>query len=499
MPITIPGKSGKYYGKAFKSSEALSQTVDEVLKPHENEATFVAIKTKGDIGQIKELGQQIFNEALNARDIKAEMKMLRDIHGATVNTVSKVIKNPNKKKPSGPEVNNARDVIDIAKEKAAKYVESPYKAIQYNNDQRLVINTFINYLQAKYPECKDVFEQARYDQKNASAYNLVNRKTKKDLINKMEMDAMKVINGRLASELANIKAIENKHPELKDISNPMYTYVNGLKLTDPNNIGKPLSMDAATAMAPKQFWSKITQTESKLNVTPAMMKDPQYLKAEAYSQFFSGKDMNSIIALNLADPSSAELTRQLTEMASNYHKKGLKKKMVKMRKEYKEFMKKAEVQAVNEILKKAVKLGNTKNSWLGASREKAYDDLVKSHSDLFLNKNSAGHSKFQIVAANLISYEAAFTALREMTTLGTKNVAADKLKQDRLHIVDDLKKKSLNGEIYNEFIGKLESAKPTATASSIFFLDFSYSSCSAFERLDMLSVFVLSSRSLICE
>jgi hypothetical protein len=466
MPITIPAKSNKYYKKALKSSDTLVQTVDQVLKPHENEAAFVTIKTKDDVGQIKGLGQQIFGEVLNAQGIKSEMKRLRELHGA-VEKISYVNKNPNQKKYSATEINDAHNVFDMSKERADNYVKPQYRASQYAGDPYLMINTYIDYLQSKYGKEKDVFEQARYDQKNASTYHLVDPDPTKDLINKMEMDAMKGINSRLAAEVANIKTIENKRTEFKDVSNSMYTYVNGLKLTDPKNIGKPLTMDKATAMAPKEFWSKVTQIESKINVTPAMLKDPQYLKAEAYSQFFSGNDMNSIIALNLADPSAAELTRQLTEMASNYHIKGLKKKMVKMRKEYKEFLKKAEVQAVKEILEKAVKLGSTKNSWLGASREKAYDDLVKSHSDLFLNKNSAGHSKFQIVAANLISYEAAFTALREMTTLGTKNVAADKLKQDRLHIVDDLKKKSLNGEIYNEFIGKLESAKPTATASNL--------------------------------
>ena len=470
MPITIAAKSHKYYNKALINSANLAQTVEQVLKPHDNEPAYTALKMEEAAGQIKGLGQQVFGEAIDARGIKSETEKLRELYTAA-EKISSINKNPSQKKYSATEINaakkeinDARDVLDIAKDTASKYVKPQYSARQYNNDPYLVINTYIDYLQAKYGKEKDVFEQARYDQKNAANYHLVDKDPSKDLINKMEADAMKEINNRLASKVGSIKTLENKYDEFKGVSDFLYTYIKGLNLTDSKGIGVPLSMDRTTAEAPKKFWSKVNEVESKLNVTEAMKKNPDYLKAEAYSQFFSGDQMNSMIAASLADPNSAELTRQLTDMASNYHVKGLKKKMVRMRKEYKEFLKDSDVQAVAEILKTAVKLGSTKNSWFGAAREKEYDALVKRNADLFLKKDSKGYTEFQKIAASIITYGAAFGALREMTTLGTKNVAADKLKKDRLEIVNKMKESALKGEIYNEYISELEFVKASAKA-----------------------------------
>ncbi|MEM0154491.1 MAG: hypothetical protein QW814_01500 [Methanothrix sp.] len=450
MPITIPAKTAKYDEKASITSEKLSKTVKEVLQPHENDSVYKSIKLVEAAGAVKANGQGVFSEVVTAKGIKSEMKALRDLNDA-VEKISYVNKNPKQKKYSATEINDAHNVFDLLKERAEKYTKSQYTASQYANDPYLIINTYVDYLQVKYEKEKNVFEQARYDQANAKNYHLVDKDPSKDLINKMEMDSMKEINGRIAEYVGKIKSIENSHPEFKDESNLVYTYANDANIMDPKNIGKQFVISSAAAAASKQFWEKIKSVESTIKVTEAMKKDPQYLKAEAYSQFFSGEQMDSLIAKYLSDP-NALLSNQLNEIVLNYHKKGVKKKIVEMRKEYKEFIASDDVRAVKEILDRAVKLGKTRNSWLGASREKDYDSFVSSNASLFLNKDSEGYSKFQKVAASIIAYEAAFGTLKTITSLGDKHVAFDKIKMDRLNLVKELTDKASKKELYSEYV-----------------------------------------------
>lgn len=466
MAITMAAKSGKYYRDAVKSNEKLEQTVKQILEPHKDESIYKTIKEKEDIAQIKALGQQVFGEVINARDIKSEMKNLRDLNAA-VEKISYVNNKPKKSKYTAVEINEANKVFNLAKERAGKYVKAQYTASNYNNDPHLIINTYIDYLQAKYEKEKDIFELARYDQAKASSYRLVHKNPSKDLINKMETDSMKRINERLAFEVGNIKSIENKYAEFKGMSDPMYTYINGLHFADKKNTGVPLAMDRATAEAPKQFWKKMSEADSKIVVTEGMKTNPDYLKAEALSQFFSGDQMNALLSRDLAGANS-KLTNQLNEIASNYHIRGVKKKMVEMRKEYKAFMKSEDVKAIKEMLEKAVKLGGTKNSWFGASREKEYDSFVRSHADLFLKKDADGYTKFQTTAAWIMAYEAAFGTLREISTVGTKNVAKDQIKKERTDAVNELVQNVLNGKVYSEFIGSNGAQKPELKAQAYF-------------------------------
>ena len=463
MALTTYSKTRKYLESSNKSAERLAQNVGEILGPHANDTIYKSITEKEDISQIKHSGQEIFNDAYTAYEIKSEMRDLRKLN-ESIRIISYVAKNPAQNKYGAGKIQEAHNIFDLAREKAEKYVKPQYSVNHYISDPHLMINTYIDYLQAKYQKDKDVFEQARYDQNNASNYKLVNRFRSKDLINKMEMDAMKGIQGRLISEVASIKTMENKYPELKGVSDYALAYVNKFDLTNKKNIGNPVPKDKTSLMPPKDFWTTLNKVESGLKVTEGMKNDPSYLKAEGYSQFYSGDKMNALITTLLADPKTNHLTQELEDIATNFHKKGLKRKMVHMRIEYKEFMRNSSVRAVNQILTAAVKLGSKSGSWRGASKEKEYDYLVQKHADLFLQKDANGYSKFQKIAAETIAFDAAFKALRTITTFGTKNIAIDKIRAERQGIIKEMVNKASTGQIYNEFISGMESSKTTSAA-----------------------------------
>ena len=436
--------------------DALSYVDDSKYKEIKLQINF-----EKDVGNMEKAAVNVSQETVGARDLKSKLQTLRDVADA-VQVLTDV------KNHTSQEVNDAHNTINIAKEEASKLVKKSYSAKQYKTEPRLVINMYLDYIEATHPGEKSVLEQLRFDQNNNTQYNITNKDKSKDLINKVELESMNNIKNKISSKyISTIKSLEDKRPgEFNGLTKLVESYVDSLKLNDPASVGKPLVIDKPTAKPLIEFWGKIQNISKNAKFDPELEKNPEYLKYSAYAQFMEDKEMSALINEYMNGPGG--VADKLNEIVENWHKKGLKKLIINFRKELNKNMESDAFKALtgggkNGILGYGLKLGKKTNSRYGESLEKGYNQFIVDHANLFLKKDGDGYTEFQKTAARAIVNYYAAMKLSDIANVHSKGVHYEKSKGERLEILNKIKEEAKSGELFDRYLIEEKIRKPSNT------------------------------------
>ncbi|MCL5680340.1 MAG: hypothetical protein M1465_03315 [Candidatus Marsarchaeota archaeon] len=396
------------------------------------------------LGYIETAFSKIINEAVNTRELKDELKKFRELDYAV-----NVVMNVNKHTPA--EVNEAHHIFNLRKEEVRKLIGQPYTESQYKAEPRLLMNMYIDYMEAKHQKEKKFFEELRFDQNNTAKYKITNKTNpSKDLINQIELKCTTDISNRIYSEwISNIKTLENRSKDLSGLTKLMVDYVDSLRLTSPSSVGKPLEINKLSEPT-KAFWRRIKELDKNIKAGPEMEKNPEYLKHLGFMQIMNVPEMSELIEKELNGPDG--LTEKLSKIADTFHKRGSKKEIVEFRKLLHAGMNSEDVRLFEDMLKASVKLGKKKNSIFGAALEARYDKLVQDHADFFTKKDADGYTKWQKIAAEIIASATAWQTLSNIVNLHSDGIAFEKVKSDRQKFVSELSDNASNGLIFNTYL-----------------------------------------------
>ncbi|MCL5102357.1 MAG: hypothetical protein M1544_03310 [Candidatus Marsarchaeota archaeon] len=466
--------------KANEDANKLSKVVGDSF----GSFTSDQIKTMVFAGDMENEFQALFKEAIAARDIKNDLSRLREF-SKQVEVYS------DSKNHTADEVKEASIAINTFNEEAVKFIKENareeeykkfvYKAREWGRNPSLLYNTYMEYMKIKYDDgtgkLGKVFEKMEYSDANKSAYKLEDSDPSKDLIRKMESECMVILSARIANDISEMKNMENRNSTVSNLSKYAKEYADSLKLTDPSNIGKPLVIDKNAANSPKKFWEEMASIKLSLplaeqirkelenkkdymnatdlekrrmlleNVDKKLATDPEYLRARAYYDFMNDPAMNALIKDNID-----AYTGRLQNIVNTYHKKGVKKEIVKIRKELKRSINgSAAAEAIMNIYTLGIKLGDMVNKRKGAEKEEEYNMIFSTNRDMFTKTDANGYTEFQKIAAKIIAYDELMSAFKEIVNQ-PKGIAIEKKKADRMEIIKELSANANNGTIFTSYL-----------------------------------------------